>query len=60
MASENLKAVLDHAGAVGVPAWRIGTVGGKELVVNQPNRRLTWTLPELESAWGESLERIMA
>jgi len=60
VAPEHLKALLDHAGAVGVPAWRIGTVGGKEFVVNQPNRRLAWTLAELESSWGESLERIMA
>jgi phosphoribosylformylglycinamidine synthase II len=57
---ENLQAFLDFAAGQGIAAARIGTVGGQELAFQRPNGRLAWKLSELESAWGESLERIMA
>ena len=60
VAPENLKAVLDYAAEQGVPAWRIGTVGGTELVVNHAGTCHAWKLSELEEAWGKSIEKLMA
>jgi phosphoribosylformylglycinamidine synthase II len=58
--AENATAVLSILTARGVPAVRLGTVGGKSLVMNAGHASCEWTLAELEEAWGGSLERLMA
>jgi phosphoribosylformylglycinamidine synthase len=60
VAPENLDAVLAYAAEQGVPAWRIGTVGGPELAFTHAGKRHTWKLTELEEAWGKSIEKLMA
>lgn len=60
VAEENLCQVLEHCSAAGVPAWKIGTVGGQELAFRHGGSRMAWTLDELEEAWGGTIDRIMA
>jgi hypothetical protein len=52
--------VLELCAAAGVPAWKIGVVGGNELVFRHGSRSFAWTMTELEEAWGGAIDRIMA
>ncbi len=60
VSNESLGAVLSECDAAGVPAQRIGVVSGKALIARFREHTFSWPLPELEHAWGGSLERIMA
>jgi phosphoribosylformylglycinamidine synthase len=53
-------AVLALIQAAGVPAQKIGTVGGSELVIAQPNgplsRGIRWQVADLHHAWDTALD----
>ena len=55
-----------HAGAVllllelrGIPAKKIGTVGGELLKITAGGEVLAWPLPELHTAWYDAIARAM-
>jgi phosphoribosylformylglycinamidine synthase len=52
--------VLAQAKALGVPARRIGTVGGADLVLRGPGGEFTAKLPELHDPWWNTLARKMS
>ena len=43
----------------GVPARRIGTVGGEQLVIRCNGAETAWSLPELHGAWYDSIAKVM-
>jgi hypothetical protein len=43
----------------GIPARRIGTVGGDMLKISALGEILAWSLLELHAAWYESIARAM-
>ncbi len=51
--------VVERARLMGVPAARIGTVGGAPLSVAVGEARLTWSLQELHDLWWSSIDRLM-
>jgi phosphoribosylformylglycinamidine synthase len=56
---ENATAVLEVLARRGVPAQVIGQVTAKDLVLQHGSQALTWTLDDLQQAWGESLGHLM-
>lgn len=60
VAADNAVKVLERAKIVGVPALRIGTVGGDALVIKTPNSELKCNLAELHDGWWNSIARAMA
>ncbi len=51
--------VVERAKLMGVPAAKIGTVGGSQLSIQAPGTNLTWDLPELHDPWWNSIARSM-
>ena len=51
--------VVERAKLMGVPAAKIGTVGGIELSIAAGAAKLTWGLPELHDLWWNSIARAM-
>ena len=52
--------VIERAKLMGVPAAKIGTVGGAELSVTVGATKSTWSLPELHDLWWNSIARTMS
>jgi phosphoribosylformylglycinamidine (FGAM) synthase-like enzyme len=52
--------VVKQAQLMGVPAVRIGTVGGEALVVKTPQGEFSAPVSELHDAWWNSIARAMA
>jgi len=52
--------VIERAKLMGVPATRLGTVGGKTLSLKTPAGEFRWDTGQLHDAWWNSLARIMA
>jgi phosphoribosylformylglycinamidine synthase subunit PurL len=57
---ENASALASLFELRGVPARRIGTVGGPQLSVQVPNRTLTWEVAALHQAWDRALDSYLA
>lgn len=51
--------VLERARILGVPAVRLGTVGGDDLVVKTGGAQLSWPVRELHDLWWNSIARAM-
>ncbi|MHB8521305.1 MAG: phosphoribosylformylglycinamidine synthase subunit PurL [Limisphaerales bacterium] len=51
--------VLQRAKILGVPAARLGTVGGTVLKIKLTGAELTWNLPELHDLWWNAIARAM-
>ena len=51
--------VVERAKLMGVPAAKIGTVGGGELNISAGATKLTWSLPELHDLWWNSVAHLM-
>ena len=51
--------VVERAKLMGVPAAKIGTVGGAELNVTAGGKKSTWSLPELHDLWWNSVAHAM-
>jgi hypothetical protein len=43
----------------GVPARRLGVVGGKELKIDVAGQQLAWPLADLHGAWYDSIAAAM-
>ena len=52
--------VVERAKRLGVPAQRIGTVGGDQLTIQTPSGRLAWPVNELYELWWQAIARIMS
>lgn len=52
---ENVGAVLSILEAKGVPAERIGTVGGSSLTLNVSDKKIVWAVSDLREAYEETL-----
>ncbi len=52
--------VVERAKLMGVPAAKIGTVGGAELSVAVGDTKFTWGLPEIHDLWWNSIARTMS
>jgi phosphoribosylformylglycinamidine synthase subunit PurL len=52
--------VIERAKLVGVPAWRIGTVGGDNLAIKTAAGQFAWPVAELHDLWWNSIARAMA
>jgi len=59
VAAVNAVKVLAQAKILGVPAARIGTVGGGTLQIKTPGATLSCDLPELHDLWWNSIARAM-
>ena len=51
---------IERAKLLGVPAQRIGTVGGDTLHIKAAAGEFTWNLGELHDAWWNAIARAMA
>jgi phosphoribosylformylglycinamidine synthase subunit PurL len=51
--------VLERAKILGVPAARIGTVGGDQLCIKTASGEWQWPIAELEDVWWNSIARVM-
>ncbi len=51
--------VIERAKILGLAAARIGTVGGKELIIKQASTEWRWPLAELHDLWWNSIARAM-
>ena len=51
--------MVERARLMGVPAHRIGTVGGESLVLRTPHGEFTWPVADLHDLWWNSLGRAM-
>jgi phosphoribosylformylglycinamidine synthase len=51
--------VVERAKLLGVPAMRLGTVGGDTLSLRTPSGEYQWPVTELHDAWWNSLARAM-
>jgi len=51
--------VIERAKLLGVPAARLGTVGGDQLAIRTEAGEFTWALTELHDAWWHSIARAM-
>jgi phosphoribosylformylglycinamidine synthase len=51
--------LVERAKLMGVPAARIGVVGGEGLTLERGESRWTWPLAELHDLWWNSIERAM-
>jgi phosphoribosylformylglycinamidine synthase len=52
--------LLERAKLMGVPAVRLGTIGGDQLVIKAGSVELVWPVNELHDLWWNSIARIMA
>ncbi|MDW7980683.1 MAG: phosphoribosylformylglycinamidine synthase subunit PurL [Verrucomicrobiales bacterium] len=52
--------VVERARLMGVPAARIGTVGGEKLVIRTPGGEVGWDVRELHDLWWNAIARAMA
>jgi phosphoribosylformylglycinamidine synthase len=52
--------VVERARLMGVPAQRIGTVGGHNLVIKTARDEASWPLDELHTPWWNTIGRAMA
>src|SRR5262249_1486534 len=55
----NAGKVLAQAQILGIPAARIGTVGGDQLIIKSGDLEVSWTLAELHDLWWNSIARAM-
>jgi len=60
VAAENAVKVIERAKLLGVPAIRIGKVGGDTLTVKTGAGEFSTPLTELHDAWWNSIARAMA
>ena len=60
VAPGNAAAVLSLLSWRGVPARRLGTVGGVELVIGVDATRFAWAVADLYHAWHDSISECMA
>jgi len=51
--------VIERAKLLGVPATRLGTVGGEHLKIKTSTGELTWGLPELHDLWWNAIAKAM-
>ena len=51
--------LVERAKLMGVPAAKIGTVGGAELNITAGGKKSTWSLPELHDLWWNSVAHAM-
>ena len=58
--ASNAAAVLSLLEWRGIPASRIGKVGGSELVIRADGEELNWQLGELHNAWYSSIHNAMS
>ncbi|MBM3879843.1 MAG: phosphoribosylformylglycinamidine synthase subunit PurL [Verrucomicrobia bacterium] len=58
-AAEDATMMIQRARLLGVPARRLGTVGGDELAVQAAAGRWSWPVAELHELWWHSLGRAM-
>jgi phosphoribosylformylglycinamidine synthase len=56
----NVGAVLMLLELRGIPARKIGTVGGDLLKISVQGEVLAWPLPELHAAWYDAIARAMS
>ncbi len=56
----NAVKVLGQAKVLGIPAARIGAVGGTQLKIKTVGKSLAWPLTELHDVWWNSIARAMA
>ncbi|MGB8167084.1 MAG: phosphoribosylformylglycinamidine synthase subunit PurL [Chthoniobacteraceae bacterium] len=59
VAAPDAHAVLAQLSSLGVPAQRLGAVGGDVLEIAALGQTLRWTLAELNDAWNNSIARAM-
>lgn len=52
--------IVERAHLMGVPAARIGTVGGEELTIKNGEAETTWTTANLHDKWWNAIARAMA
>ena len=50
---------LARLDALGVPAWRLGSVGGEKLVIDTAANFYAWPLEALRHAWADSIAECM-
>jgi phosphoribosylformylglycinamidine synthase len=55
----NAAKVLAQAQILGVPAVRIGTVGGERLEIKTTRSELSWAVAELHDLWWNTIARVM-
>jgi phosphoribosylformylglycinamidine synthase len=60
VSSVNAGKVLAQAAILGVPALRIGRVGGDKLAVRSPHAEWSCSVTELHDRWWNSIARAMA
>lgn len=51
--------IVERAQIMGLPATRIGTVGGDELTIKVQDKETTWTTADLHDTWWNSIARAM-
>ncbi|RMF12552.1 MAG: phosphoribosylformylglycinamidine synthase II, partial [Alphaproteobacteria bacterium] len=51
--------IIERAHIMGVPAARIGTVGGENLELKLGDRELSWSLADLHDIWWNAIARAM-
>ena len=51
--------VVERAKILGVPAARLGTVGGPDLAIKTASASFTWPVAELHDAWWNAIARAM-
>jgi phosphoribosylformylglycinamidine synthase len=51
--------IIERAKLLGVPAARIGSVGGDKLVIKTPAGEFSWPVAELHDAWWNAIARAM-
>ena len=59
VAADDAIKVLERAKILGVPALRLGTVGGDALTIKTASAELNWTAAELHDIWWNSIARAM-
>ncbi len=52
--------ITDRAKLMGVPAKRIGTVGGENLTIKSGDTETTWSTTNLHDTWWNAIDRAMA
>jgi phosphoribosylformylglycinamidine synthase len=51
--------VIERAKLLGIPAARIGTVGGTDLIIHASGEQFTWPVVELHDLWWNSIAKEM-
>jgi phosphoribosylformylglycinamidine synthase len=52
--------VVERAKLLGVPAARLGQVGGDKLTIKMPDREFSWPVSEMHDLWWNAVARAMA